>query len=164
MIKLVLEGKEKISARLWRWIRRSPGIASNSMYDACEEILIPAIRGKLIETDAIFTRELYDSIEATIKSQSPPTVEVGSTLPYAQIIEQGGNPREEDIDKLTAWVEFRTGYTGEEAVRVALAVQQTIRNQGTSAQPFIMPAFEETREALAQRASVKIGAGIKNTP
>lgn len=87
-------------------------------------------------------------------------------VPYAKAIEMGTRPFTPPIAPLVAWVRFKFGLYGRDAVRAAYAVRAKIQREGITAQWNIRDFLPELRAMLepalraayVQRASPGMGA------
>lgn len=108
--------------------------------------------GGLVITDAakhlapVDTGELRRSI--TLKAEGNSVI-IGTDKEYAPFIEFGSGPHISDVQKeefianLTAWA-HRHG------IEDPWPLIQAIRKRGTTAKPFLRPAVEENKEAIAK--------------
>lgn len=97
-------------------------------------------------------------------------------VPYAAFVEFGTGPRQAPdtppefrfkapsmgpnlVSGITGWVMTKPGFFGERSFGTAIAIAHSISEKGTTAHPFMRPAWFTMRPILIERA----GQAVKNT-
>lgn len=159
---LELIGISPITERLSKWIERSPQVTAQAMYTSALAILVPAIKKEIEENYSVFRGQLHQRISArvTITSATEAGLEVGAIgVPYSLNVEEGAPPHEPNDDTILEYVRKKLGVKGKKLGKkggydvsasdyaLARAIVETIKRKGTLPHPFLIPAWEKTREA-----------------
>jgi hypothetical protein len=129
-----------------------PQIAADALKEAAEKILVPIIVNEITSQDIIFTKRLLKSIKVkTGVYGSIPFITVGShNVPYAGDREFGSRPHKPVRWKLLKWVRYRFQAHGQDAERITDAVMAKIEKYGTSAVPYLRPAWAAGKHLFFQ--------------
>lgn len=126
----------------------------DSLEQAAKEVLVPAVKKRLLANRSIFHGNLISSIgvesEVTVFG---PRVTVGSFgVPYALAVEKGTGPQSSvNYPRILEWVKVKNGLTGQAAVNVALAVYNTLRQKGAVPHPYLSVAFDHSKDLFVKR-------------
>ena len=137
-LTLHLEGADRLTGAL----RRSPQVVATEQVRAMTRSLL------LVEADARRnvrqdTRGLMNSITHRQRTAGDTLVgEVGPSVRYGAYVERGTRPHWPPRAPLEGWAR-RHGVP-------VYAVQRAIARRGTRARPFLVPAYEKNRDAIAR--------------
>lgn len=95
-----------------------------------------------------------------IEKNGYPVAEVGSNTEYAAEVELGGPPRVVPLENLVAWVKRKGLGKGEDAVGVAIAIQDHIAKHGTMPHPALLPALVSNRDAIFRAIAAPLKAKL----
>lgn len=106
---------------------------------------------------------LANSIRAIVAGRLKRIVAPG--VNYAISIEQGRRPGRQPGtgNGLMAWVQQKTGLTGDQLERATFLIARSIGRKGTRPQPFMQPAAEQSRDRGRVLLLAAVDKGLKES-
>ena len=169
-ISNIFRGSKNFARKIFNYIFQGGDITDElqqvidtKLLDVVTDIMLPAIKQKLVENESVFTGALYNGLFFSQAEPGKVALNVTPNVNYARILESGSNPRGVDNDegeRIVRWVVHKIG-TEDNSKLIAAAVIAKIEGKGNDPHPFIMPAVAETIEsvksAFGKEISIELG-------
>lgn len=156
------------------------GNVHDAVRGATEETAAEAKR-QVAMWDAVWTRDLYESISATWMQWDTGVrrYKILTRQPYAKYVEFGTGIRGETTSygglgnysspdsfsmvfgQILPWVQTKPGFVGERTPSTAAAITHTIIEEGTYAQPFMRPAWHFGEREVLSSARVAMRLTVR---
>lgn len=159
-----------------RGIRDNLGDNVNRGVKTAAEATAREAKRQVAMWDAVWTRDLYESIYATsfLLSEGIHRHKIAARAEYAPYVEYGTGVRGEGkyrspdpsdfgfiFPSIVRWVETKPMFFGARNPGTAAAITETIIEQGTYPQPFMRPAWHTTRRGVIAQARTSMWLTVR---
>jgi hypothetical protein len=143
-------------------------LLARAMYTSALHTLVPWMKARVKANRSVFRGQLHQRINAKSRVKSATTSELdfgAMGIRYAYNVEKGAGPHTANANKIRSYVTKKMGLRGEDATTVAIAIWETIKDEGSKPYPFVMPIWdagkENFRRDVVRRMAVALHIGLK---
>ena len=154
----------KLQARMAALGPESNLLLARAMYTSALHTLVPWMKARVKANKSVFRGQLHQRINAKsrVKSATAAELDFGALgVRYAYNVEKGAGAHTANMTKIRQYVTKKMGFRGDDATSVAIAIWETIKDEGSKPKPFVLPVWNASKKNFKKDVMVRMNLALK---